>query len=140
MNGNRCESGPMKHARQPGFTLIELMITLAIVAILVAIAYPSYTWAIVKARRSNAEAVLMDIAQRQQNYLLDVRAYAPDLATLNVSIPVDASAYYTIAINATPGAPPGFSASATPIAGTSQGQDVTLTINNTGAKSPGSVW
>jgi type IV pilus assembly protein PilE len=133
------------HAGQPavrraGFTLIELMIAVAIVAILAMIAVPAYTSQMVKGRRSSAEAVLLDIAQRQQQYLLDVRGYAANVAALNTTIPVAVSNYYTIAIAPAAGPPPSFTASATPLAGTAQASDVVLTIDNTGAKTPANTW
>jgi type IV pilus assembly protein PilE len=59
-----------------GFTLIELMVTVAIVAILAAVAYPSYQNQVKRGRRAAAQAHLMDIAQRQQEYLLDGRGAA----------------------------------------------------------------
>ncbi len=123
-----------------GFTLIELMIAVAIVAILAMIALPTYTAQMVKGRRSAAEAVLLDIAQRQQQYLLDVRSYAANSAALNTTIPVNVSNYYTVVIAPTVGPPPTFTASATPIAGTAQAGDVVLTINNTGVKTPAGTW
>ena len=123
-----------------GFTLIELMVAVAVVAIIAMIAIPSYTSQMVKGRRSSAEAALLDVAQRQQQYLLDVRSYAPNVATLNTTIPVNVSAYYTIAIAPVAGPPPSFIASATPIAGTAQAGDVVLTIDNTGAKTPAGAW
>ena len=131
-----------------GFTLIELMVAVGIVAILAAIAYPSYLSQVKKSRRSAAEAVLMDIAQRQQQYLLDARSYAPDVPTLKATIPSDVASFYTVQIcqSATgactvpAGTPPAFAAVATPIAGTTQAGDVTLSIDNTGAKTPASVW
>ena len=130
-----------------GFTLIELMITVAVVAILATIALPSYALFMKKSRRGDAESTLMDIAQRQQQYLLDTRTYAPDVVTLNTTIPADVLAYYTIQICATAvpcavpgGAPPTFAIIATPIAGSSQAGDFTLTLDNTGAKTPAGVW
>ena len=130
-----------------GFTLIELMITVGVVAILAAIAFPSYATFMKKSRRGDAEATLMDIAQREQQYLLDTRTFAPTVVALNTSVPVDVSAYYTIQICQTtaPGAPPGgapptFAIIATPKAGSPQAGDVTLTLDNTGVKSPASVW
>ena len=133
--------------RESGFTLIELMITVAVVAILAAIAFPSYAMFVKKSRRGDAEATLMDIAQREQQYLLDTRTFAPDVVTLNATIPADVSAYYTIQICQTTapcaapgGTPPTFAIIATPIAGSPQASDYTLTLDNTGVKSPASVW
>ncbi len=122
-----------------GFTLIELMIAVAIVAIIAMIAIPSYTAQLVKGRRSSAEAFLMDVAQREQQYLLDARAYA-DQATLNTTIPVDVNNYYQINITPNAGPPPGFTASATPLPGTAQAGDAVLIIDNKGAKTPVGLW
>jgi len=123
-----------------GFTLIELMIAVAVVAILAMIAIPTYTSQVVKGRRSAAEAVLLDIAQRQQQYLIDARAYAASVAALGTTTPANVSAYYTVTTVPAAGPPPTFTATATPIAGTSQAGDVTLGIDNTGAKTPAGIW
>jgi len=123
-----------------GFSLLELMIAVAVVAILAMIAIPSYTVQLVKGRRSSAEAVLLDIAQRQQQYFLDARVYAPDWATLGTTIPVNVSAYYKILTAPGAGLPPNFTASATPLPGTAQAGDVTLIIDQTGAKTPAGTW
>jgi len=125
-----------------GFTLIELMIAVAVVAILAMIAVPTYTAQMVKGRRSSAEAVLLDLAQRQQQYLLDARSYAPDVATLvGTAIPANVKAFYTVTIDPLPlVGPPTFTARATPLPGTAQASDVTLTIDNTGAKTPVGFW
>jgi type IV pilus assembly protein PilE len=140
-------------ARTHGFTLIELMIVVVIVSILLAIAIPGYSSYMRKSRRSDTEATMMDIAQREQQYLNDTRAYAPDTTTLagggTTLVPGDVSAYYTITICQAPppaacnppgGAPPTFVVVATPIAGTPQAADPVLTLDNTGARAPASVW
>lgn len=54
--------------RWHGFTLIELMITVAIIGILAAIAYPSYTQYVLRANRADAQAVLMETAQFMERY------------------------------------------------------------------------
>lgn len=134
-------SRPRKSRKQPGFTLIELMVTVVIVGILAAVAYPAYLNQIKKSRRAAAQAHLMDIAQRQQEYLLDARAYASTLSTLGVSTPADVSTYYTVADPViTAGPPTTFTVSAVPITGKSQAGDGTLSINSSGVKLPAGVW
>lgn len=131
-----------KQLRQ-GFTLVEVMIAVVVVAILAAIALPSYTEHLRKGRRAAAQSFLLDIAHREHQYLLDARAYANSVATLSLTTPAEVSQYYTIAITAADGPPPTFTASATPIAGTSQASDLggeALTIDNTGKKTPIDKW
>ena len=130
-----------------GFTLIELMVAMAIVAILATIAYPLYLHQLVEGRRSAAEAALMDIAQREQQYVLDQRAYAYGASTaavstsLNVTIPTNVQQYYTITVaQGATTTPPTFIATAAPIAGGAQSGDVTLTIDQTGSKAPTGTW
>lgn len=124
-----------------GFTLLELMIVVAIIGILAAIAYPAYTSQIVKGNRASAQAFLMDVAQRQQQYLLDNRSYASSESALGVTTPTDVSKFYTISITAPSGAvPPTFTATASPIAGTAQASDVTLGITEANVKSPAGYW
>jgi type IV pilus assembly protein PilE len=121
-----------------GFTLIELMIAVAVVGILASVAYPSYMDQVRKGRRADAQATLMDIASRQQQMLLDTRSYGATVAALNVSVPASVSNNYTIAILApatTALAPvPSFSATAAPRGGQAADKCGTLGINETGAK------
>ncbi len=127
--------------RNSGFTLIELMITVAIVAILAAIAYPSYKQYVIRANRSEAQAYLMDLSQRQQQYLMDARAYADSVTTLGVSQPGRVANNYTITITVGSGLPPSFTITATPKSGTVQSSDGTLSINQAGTKQwTGGVW
>ena len=62
-------------ATQRGFTLIELMITVAIIGVLAAIALPSYQSHIRKSNRSLAKSQILDLANREQQFLLANRAY-----------------------------------------------------------------
>ena len=84
----------MCRVRQKGFTLIELMVTAAIVAVLAAVAYPAYTSHTAKAARRAAQAQILDLANRQQQYLLANRAYVSSLSTIGYSLPTDLVARY----------------------------------------------
>jgi type IV pilus assembly protein PilE len=120
-----------------GFTLIELMIVLVIMAILAAIGYPSYLNSTMKSNRAAAQAHLMALAQAQQKRFIDARSYGA-LADLNVPEPDRVTATYTVAVTTVAGPPPTFTITATPISGSRQDGDGVLTIDNTGAKTRGS--
>ncbi|MHB8668786.1 MAG: type IV pilin protein [Burkholderiales bacterium] len=126
-----------------GFTLIELLIVVAIVAILAGIAYPSYRAHILKGNRASAEAFLMDAAQRQQQYFLDNRVYAPDLPTIfgnATPIPSEVSPYYAITVATTAGPPPTFLITAQPQGQQNQSGEPTLTIDQSGNRLPSTAW
>jgi type IV pilus assembly protein PilE len=123
-------------ARARGFTLIEVIIAMAIVAILVAVALPSYREHMRKSRRAEAQAYLMAVASRQQQFLLDTRGYAPNLATVGLATPANVAAAYDLAVTAVAGPPPTFRLTATPKSTTDQVKERcgTLAIDQTGAK------
>lgn len=125
---------------QRGFTLMELMIVVAVIGILSMIAYPNYQQFLKKGRRAAAQTHLMEIALQQQQYLLDARTYATDLTTLNMTTPNDVASFYQITITASDGPPPSFTITATPISGSVQASDVTLSIDQTGKKLPVGSW
>jgi type IV pilus assembly protein PilE len=66
-----------------GFTLIELMIAVAVIGILASIAYPAYTDYITEARRADAQAVMLDIQLSQERYRGYNSEYASNLNTLD---------------------------------------------------------
>ena len=68
--------------RTHGFTLIELMIVVAIIGILAAIAYPSYTKHVLKSRRSLAKAAMMEVAQKEEAYYARNASYTTSLSDL----------------------------------------------------------
>ena len=133
-----------------GFTLIELMVVVAIVGILAAIAYPSYTNHVKSAKRAQAMQVMMKIASREEQYVLDARAYSATLTgspsigmkatedTFTCSAAQCANTDYTITVSASVGPPPGYTVTAT--ASGSQASDGNLTLDNLGTKTPASKW
>lgn len=133
-----------------GFTLIELMITVAIIAILAAVAVPSYGEYVRKSRRSEAQAFMSDVVARQQHFLLDRRAYAVSITAapasngLGLTIPSSVSSYYAVTIatdNTT--SPPSFVVTGTPSGAQAAEKCGTLTIDQRGTKTAsgtGTCW
>ncbi len=78
-----------------GFTLLELMITVVVVGILAAIAYPSYTSHVAKSRRAEAQSELMRLATLLEQYRIDHKTYTTDLTKVGAS-----ASSYTVAKNA----------------------------------------
>ena len=65
-----------------GVTLLELMIVLVIISILAAIAYPNYREYIIRAKRTEAKAALLQIATQQERFYLQNNAFTQDLLVL----------------------------------------------------------
>ena len=125
-----------------GFTLIEILIVMVVIGILAAIAIPSYQNQLIRGTRSSAQAVMMDIANKELFYLQAQRAYTTDYASdLKVSLPSEVSNFYTVNITTDPAAtPPTFLITAAPISGTRQAADGAITLDQNGTKAPANKW
>ena len=93
--------------RAPGFTLIELMVTVAIIAVLAAIALPNYTDYVKRGKIQEATSTLLAMRTKMEQYFQDNRSYttpgAPVLApcTAGSSVPIPTLKYFTITCPAT---------------------------------------
>ncbi|QQX81509.1 prepilin-type N-terminal cleavage/methylation domain-containing protein [Shewanella sp. KX20019] len=118
-----------------GFTLIEVMIVVAIVGILAAIAYPSYSDYVTKAGRSDGVTAVMNISNLQEQYYLDNRSYTTDLTELGLAASyVTENGHYSVAT--TGGSSFTITASAE---GTQKARDSTcqtITLTDIGVKGP----
>ena len=137
--------------KQKGFTLIELMIVVAIIGILAAIGYPSYTESVAKSRRGNAQAEMLALSSAleryytQENHYSDAAAAGADTGapdpTLYV-IDAETTPFYTITISAVSNLDAngdraqGYTLSAVPAGAMVGDRCGTMTLNSAGVKTP----
>ena len=122
-----------------GFSLIELMIVVAAVAILAAIAYPSYRRSVIKSRRSDAKTALMQTAQQLERCYTNFGSYddanCPVQATSKSNAAITSpEGYYTVNVTTTATT---YTLTATPTSKGAQDEDSTcaqFTLNETGSK------
>lgn len=117
-----------------GFTFIEMMVVLVIVAILAAIAYPVYREQIRKTRRADAQAVLMQAAQFEERQFTEDGEYTDTLPDALERSPIDGdTVYYEITVTLSDSdEPAGFTLTATP-EGAEAGAG-TMTLDSTGQR------
>ena len=123
-----------------GFTLIEVMMVVAIIAILAAIALPSFNSQLIKSRRVDAQRAILEDVQALQRYFTANGRFATSAGgtTCGGTRP-PATAFYTFscAVDAGTGV---VTFTATANAGTSQAADGNLTLDSRGAKTPSDKW
>jgi type IV pilus assembly protein PilE len=127
-----------------GFTLIELMIVVAVISILAGIAYPSYMAYASRAKRSDAQQLMQEISLKEGQYILDARAYTGTIGTGGLNINRSGwtcatnctNPNYTISVAVNPDTttPPFYTITGAPVSGSSQANDGTLGLTHTGAR------
>ena len=118
-----------------GFTLIELMITVAIVGILATIAYPLYTDQVRKSRRVDARSLVLQAANREEQIYTARNAYVSGMDALGLSEVTDNGAYKVTA-TAKGSDDQGYRITATAVAAKGQDQDTcrTLSVDESGRR------
>ena len=133
----------MDFRRAQGFTLLEVMVVAAIVGILAAIALPSYNQYIIRSNRNAAERFMMDVANRQEQYLNSMRSYTTALDATGLSFPVpneisDRYDFTIVTNDGCCGPTPNWQITGAPKG--PQAGDVTLTLDSRGTKTPSDKW
>ena len=129
----------MPRKLQTGFTLVELIIVVAIISILASIAIPAYNGYVETSKRSDAQASLMALAIAQEKYRASNPTYTTVIGELNGVSSASESGYYALAVTAASGAT--FTATATPDGWTdSNGNCSPMSINQDGPTGTLSCW
>ena len=129
-----------RRAQQQGFTLIELMIVVTVIVVLLAIAVPSYSGYVGRARRATAQGCLLERAQFLERFYATNLSYSTDTNGVAVAMPsqpcvIELTGFYTFNFAAAPTAST-YTLRAQPVAGSSQVDDEcgTLTLTHAGVK------
>ena len=124
-----------------GFTLIELMIVVVIVAVLMGIALPSYTEYVNKGRRSDAMSALLDVANKQEQFMFDRNSYTTTMTQLGFAADplVSVEGHYNVdaVAGGTGSIQTSYRLTATPLSTSPQDDDArctSFTLTSTGTK------
>jgi type IV pilus assembly protein PilE len=114
--------------RRTGFTIIELMIVVAVASVLALVAYPSFIDSVRKGRRAEAVAALAQVQQSQERWRANNPTYTAAMANLKLDLKPGnktSSGLYTVSIEEVGGSK--YTATAQAVAGTSQSRDTNCT-------------
>ena len=133
----------MGNKKTLGFTLLELMIAVAVMGILASIAYPSYTSFVTQSNRSEGQRELLRYANIQEQYFVDYRTYGTNLTALGQATNTVNTEHGNYKISVASASAAGFVLNATAQGGQATNDDstcTTLTVNHVGAKGPAGCW
>jgi len=122
-----------------GFTLIEVMIVVAILGIIMAIGLPTYNSYIEKTRRADAIALLSEVAGEQQRFFTENNRFATTMTEMGYAAATEPSenGFYAVSVSGTSPDGSTYTLTAAPVAGEAQEGDTkcgSFTINSAGAK------
>jgi type IV pilus assembly protein PilE len=123
----------LKKQKTLGFTLIELMIVVAIIAILAAIAYPSYQDSVRKTKRADGKAAIVELANFMERFFTENNTYVgaaepADITSDNYAVTISAQSATAYTLQAAPFGP--------------QTADTcgTMTLTSTNVGNPANCW